>query len=498
MTRQQLTPRRILALMLLAVCGVAWVVPSDVVELVLRQQDVLLGRYSDSRLTGLILTTPVLLGISALLWSGTRRDRVFFYKLAATVGALVGLLVPVDAVLRATRTPRYLEQPVQAVDEWPFERVVGKVRSRPPNLQYRIRFADVPTTRRSYPDAPPGFPPADLTLTTDRRGFRNRDDLDRYDMVTLGDSFAEGSRVSDEESWVERVEERLGVSIYNLGLSGSSPHTYTNNLLAYGVALRPSTVICMFYEGNDFKVHADRKEPRLLRDNYKRIQNWVQRSPITLAFLRLVVRTFEGINADGPMPDHPALTWMPLAVGPADRTRYYSFKPKRLLRLLWEADSFRQSKGWNDTAEAALDLKRACAERGIRLIFVYAPSKPRVVLPLVRDRVRAEALHAFAAVRADDLPPPAPFERELWGRLNSQERVFREFCWDEGIEFVSPTEALREQAAEGVQVYYTYDQHWTRLGHGIVAREIADYLESSPAGLSRRLARRKLPAVSAP
>ena len=211
MTPQRwLTPRRILALMLLAVCGAAWVVPSDVVELVLRQQDVLLGRYPESRLMGLILMTPVLLGSSALLWSGARLDRVFFYRLAATVGALVGVLVSVDAVLRASHTPRYLEQPVQAVDDWPYERVVGRVRSRPPNLQYRIRFADVPTARRSYPDAPPGFPPADLTLTTDWRGFRNPDDLDRYDMVTLGDSFAEGSRVSDEESWVERVEERLG------------------------------------------------------------------------------------------------------------------------------------------------------------------------------------------------------------------------------------------------------------------------------------------------
>jgi hypothetical protein len=57
--------------------------------------------------------------------------------------------------------------------------------------------------------------------------------------------------------------------------------------------------------------------------------------------------------------------------------------------------------------------------------------------------------------------------------------VFRAFCEAEGAGFVSPTLALREHVAAGDPVYFTYDQHWTRLGHRVVADVVASHLESS-------------------
>jgi hypothetical protein len=46
---------------------------------------------------------------------------------------------------------------------------------------------------------------------------------------------------------------------------------------------------------------------------------------------------------------------------------------------------------------------------------------------------------------------------------------------------VSATEPLRRAIAAGEQVYFTYDQHWTRLGHEVAARLVAD--ELAHAGL---------------
>jgi hypothetical protein len=116
-----------------------------------------------------------------------------------------------------------------------------------------------------------------------------------------------------------------------------------------------------------------------------------------------------------------------------------------------------------------------CVRERIRLIFAYAPSKPHVVMPLVKEWVTANQLYAFASFKDRNLPSPEEFKRELYARLDTQETVLREFLQEEGIEFISPTEILRQRAAEGRQVYYTYDQHWTALGHQAVAEALTRY-----------------------
>lgn len=63
--------------------------------------------------------------------------------------------------------------------------------------------------------------------------------------------------------------------------------------------------------------------------------------------------------------------------------------------------------------------------------------------------------------------------------LDTKESVLRDFFREEAVEFVSATEVLRNAAAEGRQVYYTYDQHWTAAGHVVVAEELYRYLTES-------------------
>ena len=89
-----------------------------------------------------------------------------------------------------------------------------------------------------------------------------------------------------------------------------------------------------------------------------------------------------------------------------------------------------------------------------------------------------EAAHekAFAALRAKrKLPPPQQFLDELFDRLDTKESTLAEWCRGEGIAFVSLTLPLRRAAAEGKQVFYTYDDHWTLVGHDVVAEAIHDY-----------------------
>ena len=103
-------------------------------------------------------------------------------------------------------------------------------------------------------------------------------------------------------------------------------------------------------------------------------------------------------------------------------------------------------------------------------------------MPLVEENISPEYLHAFASFKKSGLPPPTEFKNKLYNRLGTQEKVLREFCQNQDIEFISATAALQNMAAGGHQVYYTYDQHWTRLGHMVVAEELFRYFTALGVG----------------
>jgi hypothetical protein len=149
--------------------------------------------------------------------------------------------------------------------------------------------------------------------------------------------------------------------------------------------------------------------------------------------------------------------------------RHYAFDPGELLALRFERERFERSRAWTTNADVFRQAAAWARATGVELLFLYVPSKPHVVMPLVRDRVPAEALRAFAAYKKRDLPPADRFADELYGSLDLLERVFFDFCAAEALRCASATEPLRRATAAGEQVYFTYDPHWTRVGHALVA-----------------------------
>jgi hypothetical protein len=83
------------------------------------------------------------------------------------------------------------------------------------------------------------------------------------------------------------------------------------------------------------------------------------------------------------------------------------------------------------------------------------------------------------ALKGKKLPPADKLLDVLLPRLDVQEFAIRDFCRTESIEFISLTEPLRRIIAEGAQAYFTYDSHWTPIGHKIVAETISQYLRST-------------------
>jgi lysophospholipase L1-like esterase len=104
-----------------------------------------------------------------------------------------------------------------------------------------------------------------LMYESDRFGFNNPDDVwdvDRPDLLLVGDSFTEGACVSPERSMASLIRAQHPRMV-NIGYGSNGPLTELAGLREYGAALRPRDVVWFFYGFNDLpfdlskEVHSD-------------------------------------------------------------------------------------------------------------------------------------------------------------------------------------------------------------------------------------------------
>jgi len=94
-------------------------------------------------------------------------------------------------------------------------------------------------------------------IVRDSRGFCNplRDsyEVPQIDILILGDSFADCIAAHPEGSWMSRVGQISGRSVYNLGKGGIGPYEYLQLLKYFGLQKKPVIVVMNIYEGNDLR-----------------------------------------------------------------------------------------------------------------------------------------------------------------------------------------------------------------------------------------------------
>lgn len=481
--------RVVAATLLLLVSGLIWLPGSPVIQLIITNEEIVLGRYSRGHFGILLLLTLILLTAASVIFFTRRKP------LAETVFALVmiyfsaGISAFVLVVASGfINKPRYVEQDISGVDADTGIALSGVVRHRPPQERFNLVQKDMPEQLRSYPDAPAGYPGFSLVLTTDANGFRNQQMLDQYDMLAVGDSFVAGSHVSDEQVWVDLLRQKTGQSIYNLGVSGSDPLVYLNNFITLGRKLQPKTVLVMLYEGNDFRDASPLPKASVVAapatpvDKMTSISFLAKASPVTIGLRRLTGEVLAKIGSDNPVPGYAeTVGFMPLAVATPREAQYYSFDPKRL-RYLVEGNEqqFAESSDWKNVRDVLDKFVVLSKKDNFRLVFVYAPSTPHVILPLVADKIPAQQLLNFSRFKQKNLQLDAEtYKQQVLARLDAEENVWKNWCQENGIECVSTTQALRDAAAAGHQVYYTYDQHWTPEGNKVAANVLAHYLSGA-------------------
>jgi hypothetical protein len=471
--------RRLVALAIIFFSFWIWTNHSDVMQLIVLQRPVLFGRYAQGPLGILIVATPILWALAGALWSKRPLGQTLINCVIGSVTTVLTILFITYIAHFFHRGPRYVESALPAAKLHSM-RLVGSVRRRPPNQSYTLVYKDAPEQARSYPNAPPGHSDINIQLTTDANGFRNPRVEKHYDIVAVGDSFVAGSNVSDEQTWTHLLARATGKSIYNLGVGGSGPPTYLSNFVYFGVDLNPRTAIFVIYEGNDFKENVILKDP-LPPTVGERIgmhfDDAMHSSPVTVGLQRLSRDLFERIGSTRPVPGYQEkLGFMPIKIGADSNTSYYSFDPKRALYLNYSKEEFAASPEWQATANILRQIIQLCRDNTIQPIFVYAPSTPHVILPLVRDAIPADQLHFFMSLRQSKLPAADVLKQQLFANLDNEQDVVLDFCAQQQLDCLALTDALRTATTAGMQTYFSYDQHWTPEGNAVAASAIEKFL----------------------
>ncbi len=452
--------KAVLLLLIGALNLALWLQPGPVVQYVARDEPTLLGYYSVERFSANVAVLLLSATASWLLLS-TAPLRPRMLKLASVALAVAVTLVAGEYIVRAlTPAPQYV--------------LHADMRHRQPDSRVQAVFRDRPEAVRSYPRRPPGYGDVPLVVATDERGFRNPARLGNVDIVVIGDSFVEGPEVDYEQLWTVRLSHASALSVYNMGTAGENVGGYVAKMERFAPTLHPQTVILMIYEGNDLRGFRAAK------------RSWLKDSRLRARLKNLLIERLGPVNAGAPFARAEIVDWLPLAVRADGGVAHYAFTPRNVGDLARTREEFENHRGWHQLRASIEAVHELARRHGVRLILAYAPSKVKVLLPLVADRLPADKVLAFALLHASKMPASKlavndgeAFLEQVRRDIQVPEAAVRKLCTQRGIEFVSLTEDLRRATAQGRQTYYTYDQHWSPIGHEVVADSLYEYLRRS-------------------
>jgi SGNH hydrolase-like domain, acetyltransferase AlgX len=293
----------------------------------------------------------------------------------------------------------------------------------------------------------------------DQDGFRNPHPASAAGVIVLGDSFIEGSHVSDAEVVTSQLEGLLSRPVANLGRSGDGPQQELEVLRRYGLALRPQTCVWSFYEGNDLidSQRFEGKQAEVRRySQQSRLQSWSQRS-FTRNCLDYAIR-----NWLNPAPRPPAALYtgkfidsrkVPVDISFGSEDHYDAHSPGGVRD---------HSPELRRVAAVLAKAHELCRRLGIDLVVVFIPTKFRVY----RDLCRFEPDSPCLAWPVDGVPG------EL-GKLVASIST--------AIGYIDLTPSFQTEAANGSLVYLQDDTHWSGAGHALAAHAIREYLKARPA-----------------
>jgi lysophospholipase L1-like esterase len=482
-------------------------------------------RWSDPRVVQHMAVTLELAGLLAIgvvqgLWLGAhpngfglgagRARGVFLGALCAGISVSTCLAV-VELGLRAMgdRLPEWIAADRRNLGEarvdgrWQDSMSYG-ARLRP-RLDTVCEWRDGDIVRLGF--LPPGLvrhPLYRYPFSTDAEGFRNPPGAEAAPVAALGDSFTDAMTLPVEVGWPSRLSARLGVPVGNYGTAGFGPGQERRVLEEYVLRRRPRVVVVAFFAGNDLQ-DAERfarfEQDGSFRPSFA--YGWKFKEIVARFDNLYVVSVARGIagrlqppaerpeepsESDGYSGEDSAAPEVSgagfdrglFAVPVAGRTLRFAFLPTYLNTLRFSRAEIEAWPGWALTREAYRQMDREVRAAGARLVVMFIPFKAQVYLPLLQASLPPAELARALEVVLRQPERPLDLGAMLDNRL-AMNGLMRDFCAQEGIEFLDLTEVLQVRVAAGHNVYFPDDSHWNAAGHEVASEALAVRLRSRAA-----------------
>jgi hypothetical protein len=327
---------------------------------------------------------------------------------------------------------------------------------------------------------------ADVPVRINSRGYRDRE----YDWASprgfrilgLGDSFAFGFGVEEEETYLDRLERMLDgrqVEVVNAGLAGMGTDNEARLLAADGPALRPDLVLVGFFVGNDLvDVLTGPRRTRLedglpvLPDGF--VERWFRELQPGRILPEPLARSTQGLGLPipfkGVLRRHShAYRFVSGRVGllrrraqgeSAPRAAAPRFTPFHLQAFCLKRYPPEFEEAWSRTRGLLREMKAWCDGHGATLAVTVIPAAAQV------DPERWDETRRRYGLRDEDFD------------LEKPHRLMEAFGAESGIPVIDLLPALRAARSTGGPLYFTTDIHWTPRGHAVAADEILRQLRA--------------------
>jgi hypothetical protein len=294
-------------------------------------------------------------------------------------------------------------------------------------------------------------------FTTDAHGFREtrRDPKRPVGAVLVGTSFSAGSGLKNDETLSARLEDELGISVYNATGADVFHDKKLDTLLGRLNVERP-TIIVETSAGAALPQTPEVDEPpnrwtrveRILgprylpiRAVYARVHGWLAESPLKL----ILFRGFKAIEDDRILPNSFAHNVI--------REELTNGDPVLFLRR--RVENKQPVSEAPPLVEATTAVWRRWQARGIDALFVLVPSQYEIFGPLTRGHRDLAREPEFMIALRDGLSAAGVPVLDLTGPLQA---------------------ATRAGLPERKYVYWRDDTHWNPAGVRVAARAIAERL----------------------
>lgn len=335
----------------------------------------------------------------------------------------------------------------------------------------------------------------------DEWGLRNKRVPETAEVVALGDSHTYGNGATMDEAWPAVLGRLTGKSVYNLGMGGYGPNQYDYLLQTKALMLKPRTIVCGLYLGDDFDnafrityglthwsslrreglgtVDPDIWEKETSPDLtwHKRIRNWLsQHSILYRLVFHGMLQAFTGrYQVENASRLYEGTTSLLLPEHHVEE----AFIPAAVLRGL-DQQSPSVAEGMRLTFQLLQDMNDLCASNHIQFIIAVIPTKEMVYARYLEHNTTVSMNEIVDEVIANERIA----RRALFERLE-QER----------IPYVDLLPAMEEASeADRIYTYSAVDMHPNKNGYRVIAEAIAQELvEVAGTGLQAAPSRSTLP-----